>query len=114
MALAGVTGPDGRCSQAPASRWRWGRVWHSGTSLGGWSNSHTCAQEPGNYQSHPGRARKGADPSGIKARLAPPDKEPRPAKAPAKGPGNTGWGAEEGGCKNRCDHVTTCKQARGL
>jgi dUTPase len=50
-------------------------------------------------QPNPNRMTKGTDPSGMKVRVTPPGKEPRPAEVLAEGGGNTAWVAEEGSYK---------------
>jgi hypothetical protein len=50
-------------------------------------------------QSNTSRMTKDADPSGMKVRVNPPGKGPRPAEVLAEGEGNTKWVVEEGSYK---------------
>jgi hypothetical protein len=50
-------------------------------------------------QPNPSRMTKDADPSGMKACVNPPGKEPKPAEMLAEGGGNTEWVVEEGSYK---------------
>lgn len=67
-------------------------VWSAeGASSGSMMKINGKLQQP-----NPGRMAEGTDPSGMKVRVTPPEKEPRPAEVLAKGGGNTEWVVEGG------------------